>query len=147
VVPDYYENRPKPCLNGWGRHYLTVNPAGDVLPCPTASEIKSLRFDNVSDRSLGWIWSHSAAFNGFRGTNWMPEPCQSCDRREIDFGGCRCQAALTTGDAANTDPVCSLSPHRALIDQVLVAASAARPTIEDLIFRTNPAVVPANSRE
>ena len=139
VLPDYFDDRPKPCMNGWGRQYLAVSPIGDVLPCPTAGEIKSLRFDNVSEHSLGWIWTHSDAFNRFRGTTWMPHPCRTCDRREIDFGGCRCQAALVTGDAANTDPVCALSPHRPLIDEALSAA-ADRPsaTIGNFLFRTNP---------
>src|SRR5438105_137936 len=112
VVPDYYSDRPKPCMNGWGRRHLTVNPAGDVLPCPTAGEIKGLRFENVRNQSLSWIWLQSEAFNRFRGTEWMPEPCRSCEFHEIDFGGCRCQAALLTGDASVTDPACELSPYR-----------------------------------
>jgi pyrroloquinoline quinone biosynthesis protein E len=112
VAPDYYGTRPKPCMNGWGNRHLTVNPVGDVLPCPTAGGIKSLRFDNVRAKSLRWIWTESESFNRFRGTEWMPEPCHSCEFREIDFGGCRCQAALLTGDAATTDPACSLSPFR-----------------------------------
>jgi PqqA peptide cyclase len=112
VVPDYHSDRPKPCMNGWGRQNLTVSPDGNVLPCPTAGEIKALRFDNVRSRSLDWIWSESDAFNRFRGTEWMPEPCRSCEFREVDFGGCRCQAALLTGDAAVTDPACELSPYR-----------------------------------
>lgn len=98
-----------------GPAYLTVNPLGDVLPCPTASCIPSLRFENVRHRSLRRIWEESEAFNRFRSTSWMPEPCRSCDRREIDFGGCRCQAFLLTGDAANTDPACALSPQHAVI--------------------------------
>ena len=112
VTPDYYSERPKPCMNGWGKRFLTVNPIGEVLPCPTASEIRGLRFENVRTRSLAWIWCESESFNRFRGTEWMPEPCRSCDFREIDFGGCRCQAALITGDAGATDPACALSPHR-----------------------------------
>jgi PqqA peptide cyclase len=112
VAPDYYGTRPKPCMNGWGSRHLTVNPMGDVLPCPTAGGIKSLRFDNVRAKSLRWIWTESESFNRFRGTEWMPEPCHSCEFREIDFGGCRCQAALLTGNAATTDPACSLSPFR-----------------------------------
>jgi pyrroloquinoline quinone biosynthesis protein E len=120
VLPDYYETRPKPCLNGWGQRYLTINPVGDVLPCPTASSaIPEMRFENVRAQSLDWIWRESESFNRFRGTEWMPEPCRSCPQREIDFGGCRCQAALLTGNAANTDPVCTLGPNRALIDAVL----------------------------
>ena len=112
VAPDYYGTRPKPCMNGWGNRHLTVNPVGDVLPCPTAGGIKSLRFENVRGKPLRWIWTESESFNRFRGTEWMPEPCHSCEFREIDFGGCRCQAALLTGDAATTDPACSLSPFR-----------------------------------
>jgi pyrroloquinoline quinone biosynthesis protein E len=120
VLPDYYEARPKPCLNGWGQRYLTVNPVGSVLPCPTASSaIPDLRFENVRERALDWIWRESESFNRFRGTEWMPEPCRSCPQKEIDFGGCRCQAALMTGNAANTDPVCTLSPNRAHVDAVL----------------------------
>jgi pyrroloquinoline quinone biosynthesis protein E len=120
VLPDYYETWPKPCLNGWGQRYLTVNPIGDVLPCPTASSaIPDLRFENVRGRALDWIWRESESFNRFRGTEWMPEPCRSCPQKEIDFGGCRCQAALLTGKAANTDPVCTLSSNRAVVDGVL----------------------------
>src|SRR2546426_2289705 len=112
ILPDYYSDRPKPCMNGWGRRYLTVNPMGDVLPCQTAGEILSLRFDNIRQHSLRWIWTESQAFNPFRGTAWMPAPCRSCPRREVDFVGFRCQAVLLAGDAANTDPACSLSPYR-----------------------------------
>ncbi len=120
VLPDYYEARPKPCLNGWGQRYLTVNSIGDVLPCPTAgSAIPDLRFDNVREKSLDWIWRESESFNRFRGIEWMPEPCRSCPEKEIDFGGCRCQAALITGHAEATDPVCEFSPHRARVDEVL----------------------------
>jgi len=125
VIPDYYSNRPKPCMNGWGRRHLTVNPAGDVLPCPTAGEIKGLRFDNVREKSLSWIWLESEAFNRFRGTEWMPDPCRSCEFREIDFGGCRCQAALMTGDASVTDPACELSPYREKLTSFLEATRAA----------------------
>ncbi|HMD55144.1 MAG TPA: pyrroloquinoline quinone biosynthesis protein PqqE, partial [Phycisphaerae bacterium] len=122
VVPDYDEQFPKPCMNGWGRRYIAVNPAGDVLPCPTASAIKTLKFDNVRNYSLEWIWNHSDSFNRFRGTAWMPEPCKSCERREIDFGGCRCQAALLTGDPGVTDPACSLSPYRHVLEEKVNAA-------------------------
>jgi pyrroloquinoline quinone biosynthesis protein E len=112
VTPDYYSDRPKPCMNGWGRQFLTVNPVGDVLPCPTAGEIPGLRFENVLEHPLAWIWSESESFNRFRGTEWMPEPCRGCEFREVDFGGCRCQAALITGQAEVTDPACALSPYR-----------------------------------
>jgi pyrroloquinoline quinone biosynthesis protein E len=139
VLPDYYETRPKPCLNGWGQRYLTVNPIGDVLPCPTASSaIPDLRFENVRERALDWIWRESESFNRFRGTEWMPEPCQSCPQREIDFGGCRCQAALLTGNAANTDPVCTLSPNRASVDAVLDDLNRSSSSSHNWTFRVNP---------
>src|SRR5437667_5165713 len=141
VLPDYYENRPKPCLSGWGQRYLTVNPIGEVLPCPTASSaIPDLRFENVRARDLDWIWRESESFNRFRGTEWMPEPCQSCPQREIDFGGCRCQAALLTGNAANTDPVCELSPNRARVDAVLRDLNSSPPKAfgGDWTYRMNP---------
>lgn len=125
VLPDLYEARPKPCMQGWGRQYLTVNPAGEVLPCPTASGIPGMRFDNVRQYGLEWIWKESESFNRFRGTEWMPSPCRDCPQREIDFGGCRCQAALLAGDAGVTDPVCSLSPHRPLVDRILAEIQAA----------------------
>jgi pyrroloquinoline quinone biosynthesis protein E len=139
VKPDYYGTRPKPCMNGWGRRYITVNPAGQVLPCPTSGEIPNLRFDSVLEKPLGWIWRESEAFNLFRGTEWMPEPCQSCDQREVDFGGCRCQAALLTGDARNTDPACDLSPFRETLTAVLGRAQAPRAAEPPAFrFRTNP---------
>jgi pyrroloquinoline quinone biosynthesis protein E len=119
VLPDYFQDRPKPCMQGWGRRYLTVNPVGEVLPCPNAFSIPGLRFENVRERSLREIWLESESFNRFRGTDWMPLPCRECPERETDFGGCRCQAALVTGDERATDPVCTLSPHRGLIDEVL----------------------------
>lgn len=115
VLPDYFGDFPKPCMNGWGNEFLTVTPSGDVLPCPAAGAIGSLRFENVRRRPLSDIWQNSDAFERFRGTAWMPEPCRSCDRRELDWGGCRCQAFLLTGDAAATDPACSLSPHHAIV--------------------------------
>jgi pyrroloquinoline quinone biosynthesis protein E len=143
VLPDYYENRPKPCLNGWGQRYLTVNPIGDVLPCPTASSaIPDLRFENVRAHALDWIWHESESFNRFRGSEWMPEPCQSCPQREIDFGGCRCQAALLTGRAANTDPVCDLSPNRAAVDAVLREVNSLADDAGNWTYRVNPKTSP-----
>ena len=115
VIPDYYEEYPKPCMGGWGRRALAIAPNGYVLPCQAASAIPGMDFANVRDHSLEWIWFESPAFNRFRGTDWMPEPCRSCDRRELDFGGCRCQALLLTDDATATDPVCHLSPHHHLV--------------------------------
>jgi PqqA peptide cyclase len=115
VLPDYFDEFPKPCMNGWGRQFMTVVPNGTVLPCPAAAAVSTLRFENVRDRPLGEIWRDSDSFERYRGTAWMPEPCRSCDRREIDWGGCRCQAFLLTGDAAATDPVCSLSAEHRLV--------------------------------
>jgi PqqA peptide cyclase len=138
VLPDYYETRPKPCLNGWGQRYLTVNPIGDVLPCPTASSaIPDLRFENVRTRELDWIWRESESFNRFRGTEWMPEPCRSCPQKEIDFGGCRCQAALLTGSAGNTDPVCEFSRNRTVVDSVLRNTNSSNTDPHDWTYRTN----------
>jgi pyrroloquinoline quinone biosynthesis protein E len=144
VAPDYYGERPKPCMNGWGNRFLTVNPAGDALPCPTAGEIPGMRFDNVLTKSLEWIWHQSESFNRFRGTEWMPEPCRTCEFREIDFGGCRCQAALITGDPAATDPACSLSPHRRRLLEFVASVQTADPAKDvldsaKLAYRQNPA--------
>jgi pyrroloquinoline quinone biosynthesis protein E len=111
VLPDYFGDRPKACMNGWGRAFLTVTPNGRVLPCPAAAAIRSLTFERVGTRALAEIWERSPAFVAYRGTAWMPEPCRSCERREVDWGGCRCQAFLLTGDAGATDPACELSPH------------------------------------
>ncbi len=116
VLPDYFGEYPKPCMNGWGNEFMTVTPNGEVLPCPAAAAIRTLRFENVRDRSLGEIWRNSEAFERYRGTAWMREPCRSCERREIDFGGCRCQAFLLAGDAGATDPACSLSPHHSIVE-------------------------------
>ena len=115
VVPDYYARLPKPCVGGWGRRSLNVTPAGKVLPCHAAESIPGLEFWSVHEHALADIWARSPAFNAFRGTDWMQEPCRSCERREIDFGGCRCQAFALTGDARATDPVCHLSPRHAEI--------------------------------
>jgi PqqA peptide cyclase len=148
VTPDYYSERPKPCMNGWATRFLTVNPVGDVLPCPTASAIKGLRFDNVRKQPLAWIWRESEAFNRFRGTEWMPVPCCECPWREIDFGGCRCQAALLTGDAHATDPACALSPHRekltSFVESMQEGGAANLSSAADLgrlSFRQNPKTV------
>ena len=111
VVPDYYARLPKPCVGGWGRRSLNVTPGGKVLPCHAAETIPGLEFWSVREHSLADIWANSPAFNAFRGTDWMQEPCRSCARRDIDFGGCRCQAFALTGDARATDPVCHLAPH------------------------------------
>jgi len=126
VVPDYHARLPKPCVGGWGRRSLNVTPSGRVLPCHAAESIPDLEFWNVRDHSLADIWASSPAFNAFRGTDYLPEPCASCERREIDFGGCRCQAFLLTGDARATDPVCHKSPHHLQVTE-LAAVQEDRP--------------------
>lgn len=115
VVPDYFDGVAKPCMGGWGAVSLTVAPDGTALPCPAASILPGLDPPNVRDRRLEWIWESSPAFNRYRGTAWLAEPCRGCPRREVDFGGCRCQAYALTGDAARTDPACALSPDHGLV--------------------------------
>jgi len=115
VIPDYYARFPKACMGGWGRQLVLIDPAGRAMPCHAASVISGMRFDNVREHDLRWIWNESEAFQKFRGEDWMPEPCRSCDRRAVDFGGCRCQALLLTGDANATDPVCELAPTHGMI--------------------------------
>ena len=133
VVPDYYARRPKKCMDGWGRHFFNVSPAGKVLPCHAAESITGLEFDSVREHSVSWIWHNSSAFNRFRGTDWMPEPCRSCDRREIDFGGCRCQAFALTGDAGNTDPACEKSSlHNEMFEMAMADAASGEP---DYVYR------------
>jgi pyrroloquinoline quinone biosynthesis protein E len=119
VVPDYHARFPKACMGGWGRQLLLIDPAGRALPCHAAGVIPGMSFDNVREYALDWIWQSSAAFQKFRGEGWMPEPCRSCDRRKEDFGGCRCQAFLLTGDAGATDPVCELAPLHHLIEDAV----------------------------
>ncbi|HHZ70252.1 MAG TPA: pyrroloquinoline quinone biosynthesis protein PqqE [Methylococcaceae bacterium] len=139
VVPDYYEDRPKACMNGWGTTFLTVAPDGVALPCHSARELPGLDCPNVTDFSIDAIWNDSKAFNFFRGDDWMKEPCRSCSEKAQDFGGCRCQAYLLTGDMYNTDPVCSKSPNKHLVQAAIDQAMAsAEQTIEvPLVFRNS----------
>jgi pyrroloquinoline quinone biosynthesis protein E len=125
VVPDYYARYPKACVGGWGRRSLNINPSGRVLPCHAAESIPGLEFWSVADHALADVWENSPAFQAFRGTKWMSEPCASCARRDVDFGGCRCQAFLMTGDATAADPVCHLSPQHALLAELAVVAADA----------------------
>lgn len=118
VVPDYYGRFPKACMGGWGRQVMLIDPTGQALPCHAAAVIPGMRFDSVRERELAWIWHHSEAFERFRGQEWLPETCRSCARKELDFGGCRCQAFLLTGDAAAIDPVCIYSPHHGLLEDL-----------------------------
>jgi pyrroloquinoline quinone biosynthesis protein E len=154
VVPDYYAKYPKACMGGWGRRLILINPAGKVLPCHAAEVLPGLSFENVREKTLEWIWQESSSFRRFRGEDWMPEPCRSCDRRSEDFGGCRCQAFLLAGDAMVTDPACSLAPAHGIVESVVrevnsgagVAQAAAassfvqlqKQTTELWSYRTNP---------
>jgi len=145
VVPDYYETRPKKCMNGWGNIFLTITPDGSALPCHTAKMIKQLEFPNVKNMSVKDIWYESEAFNKYRGDAWMKEPCRSCDEKEKDLGGCRCQALMLTGDASNADPVCDKSEHhQVVLDAVSYAQipDAKRVEVKPLVFRD-----PINSRK
>lgn len=133
VVPDYYAKYPKPCMGGWGRGIINITPSGKVLPCHAAESLPHLTFDNIKDTPLADIWMRGSAFQMYRGTSWMKEPCRSCDRREIDFGGCRCQAFALTGDAANTDPACSLSPKHT--EWAKVAEVESHTPAPELVYR------------
>lgn len=119
VIPDYYSNRPKPCMNGWGKIFLTITPDGYALPCHSARILPNLVFPKVQENSLDWIWYESPLFNQFRGDKWMKEPCRSCSLRFKDFGGCRCQAHLLLNDAHAADPVCDLSPNHSVIQEAI----------------------------
>lgn len=146
VIPDYYSRYPKPCMSGWASRMLTVTPNGDVLPCPAAQSLPLPRA-SVRDRPLEWIWTDSPVMNAYRGTDWMPGPCRSCDRRELDFGGCRCQAFQLTGDAARTDPVCHLSPDHDLVARAVETANADSRDGLPLIPRPHRAPPPGRAAE
>ncbi|MBK8335316.1 MAG: pyrroloquinoline quinone biosynthesis protein PqqE [Sterolibacteriaceae bacterium] len=138
VVPDYYETRPKKCMNGWGNVFLTVTPDGTALPCHTAKMLPGLRFPNVREMNVKDIWFDSEGFNRYRGDGWMKDPCRTCPEKENDLGGCRCQACMLTGDPANADPVCGKSAMRGEIEKAIAYAQipdAERTTVKPLIFR------------
>jgi len=124
VTPDYYARFPKACMGGWGRRLMLINPAGKALPCHAAEVIPGLEFENVRQQTLEFIWKESSSFKRFRGEEWMPEPCRSCDQRTEDFGGCRCQALLLAGNAAATDPACSLAPAHHIVEAALAEANS-----------------------
>jgi len=130
VVPDYYARYPKACMGGWGRRLMLINPAGKVLPCHAAEVLPGLAFENVREKSLEWIWQESESFRRFRGEEWMPEPCRSCDRRMEDFGGCRCQAFLLAGNAMVTDPACSLAPSHGIVESAVREANSGGRVVE-----------------
>jgi pyrroloquinoline quinone biosynthesis protein E len=127
VLPDYVAGRPRACMDGWGRRFLVIAPTGVVLPCHAARAIPGIAFESVRERPLGDIWRGSPSFERFRGEAWMPEPCKSCDRRAVDYGGCRCQAFELTGDASRTDPACELAPDHGLIAQAVRRAEEGAP--------------------
>ncbi len=139
VVPDYYALRPKKCMGGWGRQFFTSHPPARSCPVTQPESITGLEFESVrSNHSIAWIWQHSEAFNRYRGTGWMPEPCKSCEFREVDFGGCRCQAFALTGNAGNTDPACTLSPMHERIFKLAEVEAAANNN--RFIYRNLPGV-------
>ncbi len=134
VLPDYVAGHPRACMDGWGRRFMVVSPDGRVLPCHAAHSIKGLEFASVRGGSLAQIWGGSPALERFRGEAWMSEPCKSCDRRTVDYGGCRCQAFQLTGDAARTDPACSLSPDHGIVREAVARAERGEPR-PDLVLR------------
>lgn len=142
VLPDYYAKYPKPCMGGWGRAVMLIDPVGRALPCHSAGIIPGLQFESAAEKPLSWIWAESEAFQRFRGDDWMQEPCRSCERKAIDFGGCRCQALMLAGSAAATDPACSKSPQRANLEKIVVDANAVQqiivPTREEWVYRIDP---------
>ncbi|MFQ6334953.1 pyrroloquinoline quinone biosynthesis protein PqqE [Methylophilus sp. 3sh_L] len=137
VVPDYFADRPKKCMNGWGEVFMIVTANGDVLPCHSARALPGLTFPNVRENGLEWAWNESPAFNKYRGMDWLKEPCRSCDEKEKDLGGCRCQAYLLSGDAEAADPVCTKSPHRHLIDEAIKDSQNPLLREQPIIFRND----------
>jgi len=135
VIPDYFETRPKACMNGWGSIHLTIAPDGAALPCQEVRVIEGLEFPTVREHSLEWLWHESPLFMKFRGDEWMKEPCRTCDEKEKDYGGCRCQAFLLTGDAANTDPACAKSPDHHIIETAILGSRKPREH-KPLVMRT-----------
>lgn len=140
VIPDYYEGRPKACMNGWGAIHLTIAPDGIAMPCQEARVIPGLEFESVRDKPLAWLWHESPLFRKYRGLDWLPEPCSSCADKEKDFGGCRCQALLLTGDAGNTDPACSLSPHHHVVQEAVTSVTRPLRFRKPLVKRSSSAV-------
>ncbi len=135
VIPDYHAPYPKACMGGWAKRTLNVTPSGKALPCHAAETIPDLEFWIVTDHSLADIWTNSPAFNAFRGTDWMREPCRSCERKKIDYGGCRCQALALTGDAREADPVCHLAPHHAKVEAIAASFDGTETDIPPYVYR------------
>lgn len=137
VVPDYFSDRPKKCMNGWGEVFMIVTAEGTVLPCHSARVLPGLTFPDVREHGLEWAWYESPAFNKYRGDSWMKEPCRSCPEKEKDLGGCRCQTFLLTGDAETADPVCALSPHHHVIEEAILEAQNPKGMAQPIVFRTD----------
>ena len=134
VIGDYLESSPKPCMGGWANQHIVVSADGTAYPCLAANAIKTLSFPSTKEKTLKWIWQESPAFNAFRGLDWMAEPCRSCEFREKDLGGCRCQSFLLTGDAAQADPVCKLSPHHHIVEEKIATVQSEK---KELVYRTS----------
>lgn len=137
VVPDYFSDRPKKCMNGWGEVFMIVTAEGTVLPCHSARVLPGLEFPDVREHDLRWAWYDSPAFNKYRGDSWMKEPCRSCPEKEKDLGGCRCQTFLLTGDAEGADPVCALSPNHHVIEEAILEAQNPKGMAQPIVFRTD----------
>jgi pyrroloquinoline quinone biosynthesis protein E len=137
VMPDYYSERPKKCMNGWGNVFITVQAGGTVLPCHVASMLPGIEFPNVRENSMDWIWYDSPGFNTYRGDGWMKDLCKTCPEKENDLGGCRCQAYMLTGDATNADPVCSKSPHHHKLAEAVADSLTATAQAKPIVFRTD----------
>jgi len=142
VIPDYFVEVPPACMDGWGRRFMVVSPDGLLLPCLLAHTLPGLSFGSVREQSVGELWTSSPGMEAFRGEGWMPDPCRSCARRGIDFGGCRCQAFHLTGNAAATDPACSLSSDHVLIEAARSEGARAGPDLATLRYRA-PRPAPA----
>jgi PqqA peptide cyclase len=147
VVPDYYAKFPKACMGGWGRKTMLITPSGEALPCHAAKIIPEMRFENVREQKLGWIWRESDSFRRFRGEAWMPEPCRSCDRRTLDFGGCRCQALLLTGGSHATDPVCSFAPAHQRVEEIVERVNARHSSAREVSEAESATHVPWEYRQ
>ena len=137
VVPDYFSDRPKKCMNGWGEVFMIVTAEGTVLPCHSARVLPNMTFPNVKEHGLEWAWKDSPAFNKYRGDSWMKEPCRTCPEKEKDLGGCRCQAFLLSGDAESADPVCSLSPNHHIIEKAIEDAKNPQLQAQPIVFRND----------
>ena len=137
VVPDYFSDRPKRCMNGWGEVFMIVTAEGTVLPCHSARVLPNMTFPNVMEHGLGWAWKDSPAFNKYRGDSWMKEPCRTCPDKEKDLGGCRCQAFMLSGDAESADPVCTLSPNHHIIEKAIEDAMNPQLQSQPIVFRSD----------